>query len=59
MPKLTITIATDNAAFDQDACFETARILRELAKHYDSYCLDETVKLRDVNGNVVGLAVYS
>ncbi len=50
-----VKIETGNAAFDNDSD-EVARILRELA---DKICEDgcyQTIKLRDINGNTVGLA---
>lgn len=51
--KITITIKTDNAAFEQDEGYEVGRILRELAQHYCcGYPIPEN--LRDINGNTVG-----
>lgn len=56
--KIIITIDTDNAAFEGDPGFETARILRNIVsdlecppferEHWHGY------KLRDSNGNTVG-----
>jgi len=52
--KVTIKIAMDNAAFDEDCGeYELARILRETAdllQPSSSY----TLNLRDINGNRVG-----
>lgn len=55
-----IIIDTDNDAFDHDPHEETARILRALAKQIKDgrYRRDEAyrIKLRDINGNTVGMA---
>ncbi len=55
--QITITINTDNAAFERWPEGEVARILtdyaRKLADH--EICFDgDTVKMRDINGNTVG-----
>jgi len=59
---LTITINTDNAAFDEDPCHELARILRAYAHALESeptVCtLGKTRLLRDINGNPVGRATW-
>ena len=48
--KITIEIATDNAAFDSDFMdTEVARILRTVAEDWPN-----VGKLRDYNGNTVG-----
>jgi hypothetical protein len=54
---ITITIKTENAAFESTGeGVETARILRELA---DSIAKgSRPTKLRDSNGNVIGLIKY-
>lgn len=52
--KFTLEIACDNAAFEDDATEEIARILRELADDLDAG--HSTAVLRDANGNRVGLA---
>lgn len=58
--RYTITIDTDNAAFDGvGVCrAEVARILRGLA--YRCICESELAigSLRDLNGNIVGSAIY-
>jgi hypothetical protein len=52
MGKLTVTIETDNAAFEGDAGPELSRILRGLARRLED---GETQgRLRDSNGNTVG-----
>jgi len=59
---ITITIKTDNAAFSEDdgeptgaaRQAEIARILRELAEHYENGGVYAGHRLRDVNGNTVG-----
>ncbi len=56
---ITITIRTDNAAFEDDAAGEVARILRDLAQVFeqrrDGFPLPRG--LYDLNGNTVGKAV--
>lgn len=49
---ITITINTDNEAFQPDADLEIARILERLAKEW--YSVGDGYKLRDYNGNTVG-----
>ena len=52
---LTVSIETDNAAFDDDAegaCTESARILRVIAGALEAGALSG--KARDINGNTVG-----
>lgn len=54
---ITITISTDNAAFEDSPSWEVIRILRELADKLlmsNSSNLPKLLWLRDVNGNVVG-----
>ncbi len=53
----SITIKTDNAAFEGDAGPEVARILREIAGRIENG--DTRVPCRDINGNLVGTAVLS
>ncbi len=58
--RVTITIDTDNAAFaDDNIGAETARILRDLADKVEGTnfvsTYDRRLKLRDINGNTVGL----
>jgi hypothetical protein len=50
----SLTIETDNAAFDPDAGAELARILAELAGKLDPLPGPASGRLRDVNGNTVG-----
>ena len=49
----TLTIETDNAAFDPDTHYEVSRILREAADvvEYNRSCTETLV---DINGNTVG-----
>ena len=53
MEKITITINTENAAFDDCPEEEVKRILHELAYSIDNSGLTEK-KIRDINGNTVG-----
>ena len=51
--KITITIETDNEAFNDDnPNQEAARILNELASKIEPNACDG---LRDINGNTVGI----
>lgn len=55
--KITITIETDNAAFERAPMFEVARILDSAAarlKREGPPDEGDSYKLRDVNGNTVG-----
>lgn len=56
MAKVTITLDTGNAAFEDDPRGEPARILRELASRISDYGLAncEGLYLFDLNGNRVG-----
>ena len=60
--ELTITIKTDNAAFEGD-CYgpEIARILRDIAMQHEQGLLDRDMPLiiRDINGNAVGLLEHN
>ncbi len=49
---LTLSFRTDNAAFEDGAATESARILREIAKRIEGGDLAGPV--RDLNGNTVG-----
>lgn len=52
-----LQIACDNAAFEDDASAEIARILRDVANRVErGECrdYDKFLSLRDVNGNPVG-----
>ena len=50
---ITITINTDNAAFEGDPRFEVGRLLRELARKVEDNGVDDTPCM-DINGNKVG-----
>ena len=53
--RIKIDIETVNAAFDDNAPQEVARILRELAERMETRaCLPDKVNLYDANGNRVG-----
>jgi hypothetical protein len=58
--KITITIRTDNAAFDEEnggVELEVSRILQKLARDLADGIRNASIgpmKLRDVNGNTVG-----
>lgn len=54
--KITITINTDNAAFEPDAGVEVARILRHLADKTENWTgVNEfTLGVLDTNGTKVG-----
>jgi len=58
--KLTVTIETDNDAFQPDPAPELADILTLFAQRIDKngiHCGDR-IALTDVNGNCVGFAEY-
>lgn len=54
--KISIEFATDNAAFEDDAWQETARILDEIKTRiaFDGWLYDQPRWIRDLNGNKVG-----
>lgn len=58
----TITIKTDNAAFEGGVGEEIARILKRVAKGLEEesafLCFSETMPLYDTNGNQVGHIRY-
>ena len=54
----TLTIATDNAAFEDDEGAEVARILREAADAVEGDA-DQVGPLFDVNGNRVGFYTFT
>ena len=54
MKKITITIETDNTAFDPDPNYELARILREIAEKLNNCINPEDINIMDINGNCVG-----
>lgn len=54
---ITITINTDNAAFEPEPADEVERILRRLANDVRDIfqdVLEDGFSLRDINGNTVG-----
>lgn len=55
----TVNISTDNAAFEDNAGFEVARILRKLADRVEDWpgANDFSIGLLDANGNKVGKAL--
>lgn len=52
MARFTLTIDTDNAAFDPDPAPEVARILRQTADRVEAGVTSGAA--RDINGNRVG-----
>ncbi len=58
MAKLSITIQTDNAAFEGDPSVELARILADYAASLERESLRDR-KLYDINGNPVGRVLVS
>ena len=56
MAKIRITIAVDNAAFEEDGGAEVARILEALAVKYLENGVHLSTTIRDSNGNRVGHA---
>lgn len=55
--KFTLEIECDNAAFEDDATVEIARILRQLAESVPNLAgTYGFIPLRDINGNRVGRA---
>jgi len=59
MRKLIIQIEMENAAFEDDAGAEVARILREIADKAEAGVIVATVgTARDINGNIVGGCSY-
>lgn len=54
---ITITIKTDNSAFEEDRAGEVARILARLAHHIDPAYVGKCAPahLYDSNGNKVGM----
>jgi hypothetical protein len=59
--KLTVEINMDNAAFEtvQDRAVEVARLLTEVSFTFGKYGTLDTMKLRDINGNTVGVATVT
>ena len=51
---ITITINTDNAAFEGAEVEEVSRILSELAWKIEDNAYIDDCSLKDVNGNTVG-----
>lgn len=62
MSLVTMTLSTNNAAFDDDPAVEIARILRAVAQRLTMEgvdCIeDDGMALRDFNGNTVGRITY-
>jgi hypothetical protein len=54
MAQFKLTIECDNAAFDDEPCFEVARILREAAERILNMGTIDHGVIRDINGNRVG-----
>lgn len=56
--RMTIAINMDNAAFDESACDEAARILQDLSEKLAgadfNEPFDSKLRLQDSNGNPVG-----
>lgn len=52
MKKLTISMNTENSAFEGNTEYEVARILREIADKIEQG--HEPTKVMDINGNKVG-----
>lgn len=55
MAQITITINTNNQAFEEDELGEINRILNTIVPSIE---LEDNFKLRDINGNVVGEVNY-
>lgn len=53
MERITITIETGNAAFEDSPTAEIGRILRSLADRFERYGTHPE-NLRDINGNTCG-----
>lgn len=56
--KLTITIETENDAFQQSCASEVARILRNYSERIVQWGVVSDSKMRDINGNTVGKATF-
>ena len=54
-----VVFNTDNAAFTDDPGAEIARILREVADHYEDHVSGDVFRIWDINGNRVGFAHYA
>lgn len=64
MAKFTITINTDNAAFDDAPGQEIGRILRTIADSVEGSMSGTSIRyfttpVRDINGNTVGKFVFT
>ena len=57
--RLTITIETGNAAFEDCPATELARILRDYAARLEQGAIGRDFPLRDINGNRVGAATIA
>lgn len=54
MERITITIETGNAAFEDEPATEIARILRDIAARFEAGSAFGGVQVRDINGNTCG-----
>jgi hypothetical protein len=60
--KITITLDTSNAAFEEDPAAEISRILEALSRSFRAEKRPTDLdgeKLRDINGNTVGQVTVS
>ena len=57
MKSITITINTENAAFDLEPLYEVSRILERLTIKFDEKEIPDV--LMDINGNKVGTVEVS
>lgn len=54
MENITITIDTENAAFDDEPATEIARLLRYIAGNLENFGIPQSGSLYDINGNICG-----
>ena len=54
--KFEVVFNIDNAAFDDDASLETARILEELAENVRAHGIGSIHRIKDANGARIGFA---
>lgn len=59
MAKFTLEIRCDNAAFVGDPQAEIARSLRDLADRLERIGLEDGFRVRDANGNHVGVYTFA
>lgn len=55
----TITIDTDNSAFEENPAGEVTNVLAQLTNRIGLFGLEDEAPIRDANGNQVGKAVLS